>query len=67
MKSEELWRTNYRSEKELRKSIAQYVTFYNSERPHSAVRSMSPDKFEALYYKYHQSKNVHEGSNPAFL
>ena len=55
MKSEELWRTNYRSEKELRKSIAKYIAFYNSERPHSAVRNMSPDSFEALYHKRHQN------------
>ena len=55
MKSEELWRTNYRSEKELRKSITKYIAFYNSERPHSAVRNMSPDSFEALYRKRHQN------------
>ena len=54
MKSEELWRTKYRSEKEMRMSIAKYIKFYNSDRPHSALRNISPDRYEALYYNRHK-------------
>lgn len=53
MKAEELWRTNYHSEKELFDSVKQYVSKYNSERPHSFLRYMTPIKFEDLYYNYH--------------
>ena len=63
MKTEELYRTNYHSERELLKSIAGFITFYNTERPHSILRYMTPDKFEALYYKYHPNEIVQAGSH----
>lgn len=56
LKAEELWRTNYHSEKELFDSVKQYVSKYNNERPHSFLRYMTPIKFENLYYNYHPNE-----------
>ena len=58
MKMEELYRCKYRSEKELRKAIADYIEFYNSKRPHSVLRYMTPDKFEEVYNKMHPNEGV---------
>lgn len=58
MKMEELYRCKYRSEKELRKGIADYIEFYNSKRPHSVLRYMTPDKFEEVYNKMHPNEEV---------
>lgn len=44
LKLEELYRKNYRSERELKESIARYIHFYNSERVHSMTFYRSPDK-----------------------
>ena len=65
MKQEELYRSNYRSEKELHLSVAKYITRYNGERPHSFLRYMTPTKFEDLYYRYHPNEVAQEGSNPS--
>ena len=35
MKREELYRTKYRSEQELRAAVAEYIKFYNESRPHA--------------------------------
>ena len=35
MKREELYRIKYRSEREIRKSVDDYIRFYNEQRPHS--------------------------------
>ena len=53
MKQEELYRTNYHSEKELRQNINAYIDYYNKSRPHSALRYMSPNKAEELYFRQH--------------
>lgn len=50
MKREELYRTKYRSEYELRKAIDDYVTFYNTKRPHSKNQNKTPMAKEKEYY-----------------
>lgn len=35
MKREELYRTKYRSERELKKAIDDYILFYNEKSPHA--------------------------------
>ena len=50
MKREELYRTKYRSEKELRAAVDAYIKFYNGERPHSKNQYKTPDRKEAEYY-----------------
>ena len=49
LKREELYRRNYRSEREFRESAKSYIRFYNAERPHRANRYKSPEQFEAEY------------------
>ena len=56
LKREELYRTNYTSEKHFRKSLADYMLFYNTKRPHSFLRYRTPDKAEAEYYQYFRQK-----------
>lgn len=53
MKREELYRTNYRSERELREGIIRYIEFYNNERPHSILRNRTPNRAEAEYANNH--------------
>lgn len=55
LKQEELYRTNYKSEKHLRKALSEYVIFYNDKRPHTYLRYRTPNKAEADYY-YHLSQ-----------
>lgn len=52
LKHEELYRTNYTSEKHLRKSLSEYVVFYNDKRSHSYLRYRTPNKAEADFYRY---------------
>ena len=50
MKSEELYRYKYRSEKELREGVARYIRFYNSERPHKSLNYKTPNQKEQEYW-----------------
>ena len=50
-KQEEIYRKDYRSEKEMIRSIARYMDFYNNERPHTVIGYQTPNKYEADYYK----------------
>lgn len=56
-KQEEIYRKDYRSEKEMCRSIADYMEFYNDKRPHTIIGYRTPNKYEADYYK---RKNVQE-------
>lgn len=51
MKREELYRTNYHSENEFRKSVDRYVLMYNNERPHTTLRFKTPTAYESLHYQ----------------
>ena len=55
LKAEELYRTKYKSEREFKESLAKYMTFYNTERPHSIIKYWTPDKWESKYW----NKNNH--------
>lgn len=67
MKREELYRTNYKSEKELQQSIKNYIDFYNTKRPHTLLRYRTPDKTEADFLSRQANKRKKEpdtnGSN----
>jgi len=56
LKQEELYRTNYKSEKHLRKALSEYVVFYNDKRPHTYLCYRTPNKAEADYYHYLRQK-----------
>ena len=55
MKCEELYRTNYKSERELRECIIKYIEFYNNERPHAILRNRTPNRAEAEYAEKHDA------------
>ncbi len=54
LKREELYRTNYRSEKKFYKGVANYISFYNSKRSHSTNMNLTPDKKEAIFFDNHK-------------
>lgn len=49
LKKEELYRKNYRSEKELMHGIDSYIRFYNQKRPHRTLNNLSPCQFEEKF------------------
>ncbi len=51
LKAEELYRYHYRSEREFKQSIYEYIEYYNGLRKHSHLKNMSPCEFEVLFYK----------------
>lgn len=56
LKKEELYRRNYRSEKEFRESVAKYIKKFNSERPHGAIKNKAPDQYEREYFQQQKIK-----------
>ncbi len=50
-KKEEAYRRDYSSEADFRKSVDEYIRFYNEGRPHKTLAYKSPARFEALYGK----------------
>lgn len=50
-KKEEAYRRNYTSENNFKKSVDEYMKFYNERRPHSTLAYKSPVRFEELYGK----------------
>ena len=49
MKREELYRTKYRSEKDFRTAVDNYIVFYNAKRPHRKNAYKTPEQKEAEY------------------
>lgn len=54
LKAEELYRNNYRSEKEFKESIDKYIEFYNSKRPHKINGNRTPNDTENEYFNRHK-------------
>lgn len=50
LKREEIYRHDYRSEREFRDRIDKYINNYNNSRPHRHNNYKSPDEKEAAYY-----------------
>ena len=59
LKREELYRTNYRSEKNFKNSLTKYVDFYNQKRPHSFLNYRTPNKAEDEFYCCLRRKEVY--------
>ena len=62
LKREELYRTKYRSEKELRTAIDNYMLFYNEKRPHAKNGYKTPLRKETEYrecQKWHIENRHH--------
>ena len=60
-KKEEAYRREYTSEQSFRRSVEQYITFYNETRPHRTLRYKTPQAFEDEYFSKKQCSN----SDPA--
>lgn len=60
MKREELYRTKYRCENELRNGVNSYIIFYNEQRPHSTIRYKTPNHFEAEYACKHNVLEIYD-------
>ena len=50
LKREELYRHDYRSEREFREAVTDYIENYNSVRPHRSNNHKSPDIKERNYF-----------------
>jgi len=50
-KKEEAYRRDYLSERNFRKSVDEYIRFYNEARPHASLAYKTPTRFEELYGK----------------
>ena len=48
-KKEEAYRKEYTSEQSFRKSVDQYIQFYNENRPHQTLNYKTPQSFEESY------------------
>jgi transposase InsO family protein len=53
MKKEELYRRKYRSEKEFRQAVDDYMLFYNTKRPHQTLKYKTPEQAEAAFARSH--------------
>lgn len=53
LKAEELYRTNYKSERELKQSISTYINYYNNDRPHSVNCYRTPTSKENDFFAKH--------------
>lgn len=52
LKTEELHRNNYRTEKEFKKSVFDYIDFYNNERPHITINYKTHNQMEKTIFAY---------------
>lgn len=58
MKREELYRTQYRSEKEFFSSVRAYIEFFNVKRPHEANRYKTPERYEEVFALKHEESGI---------
>ncbi len=49
LKKEEIYRNDYRSDKDFRNHIKLFIEFYNTKRKHSVIQYKTPDKYEEIY------------------
>ena len=64
LKAEELYRRKYKSARDFIKSLDNYIDFYNTKRPHEAIRMMTPADKERCYdteRKKAINRSLHEG------
>lgn len=56
LKTEELYRSIYRSEAELKACVTKYIDFFNNERPHKYLNYLTPAKKKELFYTKTQAE-----------
>lgn len=57
-KKEEAYRRDYSSEQNFRKSVDEYIKFYNERRPHKTLAYKAPARFEELYGKNNEPQKA---------
>ena len=67
LKKEELHRRVYRSEQEFLRCVDEYISFYNSSRPHRYNNYKSPDSTEKLFENQCFQRICLEGCKNAFV
>lgn len=50
MKREELYRYKYPTVEAFKRSVEEYINFFNSERPHKTLKYKTPDKCETDFW-----------------
>ena len=50
LKEEELYRREYHSEAEMKKSVSDYIERYNTKRPHTYLHYKTPERVEEEYF-----------------
>lgn len=58
LKYEEIYRTNYHSEKEFKRCVYDYIYFYNNERLHATLNYMTPEQKEKEYFQSQMIKQM---------
>ena len=58
MKQEEISHNYYHREEELEATVADYINFFNTMRPHRKLGGRSPDEFEKLFLVKHPSETL---------
>lgn len=56
MKTEKLYRTNFRSEREIKLAVKDYINYYNTNRPHSMLNYQTPNAYENKYFSKQQNQ-----------
>lgn len=56
MKTEKLYRTNFRSEREIKIAVKDYINYYNTNRPHSMLNYQTPNAYENKYFSKQQNQ-----------
>ncbi len=51
LKREEISHNYYMTQEELQEVVSEYIEFYNTKRPHFKLGAMTPNAYEAKYYK----------------
>lgn len=51
LKKEELYRRNITSDRAFQASVASYIEFYNTKRPHRTLKNLTPCQMEENFYK----------------
>ena len=57
LKKEELYRRDYRSERDFRQSVDQFILKFNTERPHRYNNNQPPIVVEKAFWKAHMDKS----------
>ncbi len=57
LKAEKLYRLELSSEKEFKMAVKNYISFYNSSRPHTMLKYKTPDAFEAKFFSKFKSSD----------